>query len=59
MKKIIVIGIVLVSGVLFSCTNEDDQDVSAYNEKTELVATGGEDEQTPPPPPTPIIVVKP
>ena len=58
MKKGIVMGIVLLSSVLFSCTNEDDQDISLYNEKIELMGTGGEDEQSLPPPP-PIIVVEP
>lgn len=46
-----IIGSILISGVLFSCSNDEDQDLSVYSENTELFATGGEDEQTPPPPP--------
>lgn len=50
MKKIMVIGSILISGFLFSCSNDDDQDMSVYSGNTELFGTGGEDEQTPPPP---------
>lgn len=50
MKNRVVIGVIIISGFLFSCTSEDDQDMSVYNQNTEF-ATGGEDEQTPPIPP--------
>jgi len=66
MKKRILIGIILLNGMLFSCSNEDDQDLNAYQKETEIYGiggedgqllppltygTGGEDEQLPPPPP--------
>lgn len=51
MKKFILLGIILMNGMLFSCSNDDDQDLSAYQKGTEMFATGGEDGQTPPPPP--------
>ena len=51
MKKIIVLGIILMNGMLFSCSNNDDQDLNAYQKDTEVYGTGGEDGQLPPPPP--------
>ena len=53
MKKFILIGIILTNGMLFSCSNDDDQDLSTYQKGTEMFATGGDDGQTPPPPPPP------
>jgi len=53
MKKFILLGIILINGMLFSCSNDEDQDLSAYQQNTELYATGGEDGQLPPPPPPP------
>ncbi len=50
MKKIILLGIILMNGLLFSCSNEDDQDLSSYQKETEVYGTGGEDQQLPPPP---------
>ena len=50
MKKIILIGIILINGMLFSCSNEDDQDLNVYQNETEIYGTGGEDGQLPPPP---------
>lgn len=40
--------------MLFSCSNEDDQDLNAYQKDTEIYGTGGEDGQLPPPPPPPL-----
>lgn len=54
MKKIILLGIILMNGMLFSCSNEDDQDLNAYQKETEVYGTGGEDGQLPPPPPPPL-----
>ncbi len=51
MKKCILIGIILMNGVLFSCSNDDNQDLSSYQKETEVYGTGGEDGQLPPPPP--------
>jgi len=53
MRKIIFIGIILISGMQFSCSNDDDQDLSAYQQDTGNYATGGEDGQLPLPPPLP------
>lgn len=51
MKKFILLGIILMNGMLFSCSNDDDQDQSLYQHDKELFGTGGENDQTPPPPP--------
>lgn len=53
MKKFILLGIIIMNGMLFSCSNDDNQDLSAYQQDTELYGTGGEDGQLPPPPPPP------
>ena len=42
-----------MNGMLFSCSNDDDQDLSLYQEGAELFATGGEGDVIPPPPPLP------
>jgi len=60
MKRIfILLGIVLLNGVLFSCSNDDDQDLSAYQQNIEFFNTGGEDGDITPPPPPPNPVVEP
>ena len=51
MKKILVLGIIAM-GMLYACSNEDDQDLSSLQKNKTVVATGGEQEQTPPPPKT-------
>ena len=43
-----------MNGMLFSCSNDDDQDLDSYQQNIELLGTGGDENQTPPPPP-PII----
>jgi hypothetical protein len=54
MKKILLlIGIILMNGMLFSCSN-DDQNLDTYQKNIELYGTGGEEGITPPPPPPPI-----
>jgi hypothetical protein len=54
MKKILImIGIVLMNVTLFSCSNDDDQDLEAYRKNVEVFNTGGEDGDVTPPPPTP------
>lgn len=54
MKKVfILLGIILMNGMLFSCSNDNDQDLSSYVEDVKPLNTGGEDDQTPPPPPPP------
>ena len=50
-KKFILLGIILMNGMFFSCSNDDDQDLSAYQKGTEMFATGGDDGQIQPPPP--------
>jgi len=53
MKKVLIlIGIILMNGTLFSCSN-DDKDLDAYQQSIELYGTGGEEGQTPPPTPLP------
>lgn len=60
MKKIfILLGIILINGMLFSCSNDDDQDLSLYQQDTEFYGTGGEDDHIPPPPPPPTVEVEP
>lgn len=50
MKKLfILLGIILMNGMLFSCSSDDDQDLSSYVEDVKPINTGGEEEQTPPP----------
>ncbi|NOR27844.1 MAG: hypothetical protein GQ540_04870 [Lutibacter sp.] len=52
MKKVLILlGIILMNGMLFSCSNDDDQDLDAYQQNIELFGTGGEDDVIPPPPP--------
>ncbi len=55
MKKIfLLLGIILMNGMLFSCSNDNDlEDLRAYQQDVEIYNTGGEDEQIPPPPPPP------
>jgi hypothetical protein len=54
MKKIVVLlGIILLSSTQFSCSKDDDQDLSAYALEVDTQATGGEDGQILPPPPPP------
>ncbi len=53
-KTLILLGIILMNGVLFSCSNDEDQDLDAYEPNIELFGTGGEEEETPPPPPPPL-----
>jgi len=54
MKKIfILLGVILMNGMLFSCSN--DEDLSAYVEEIEIQNTGGEDGDLDPPPPPPTI----
>lgn len=54
MKKIIVLlGVVLISGMLFSCSNDADEDLSYYEQEIEIQNTGGEDGDLNPPPPPP------
>ncbi|WP_164975201.1 hypothetical protein [Lutibacter sp. HS1-25] len=53
MKKFILLGIILMNGMLISCSNDEDQDLSFYQEGLELFATGGENGELPPPPPKP------
>ncbi len=50
MKKFILLGIILMNGMLFSCSNDDDQNLSLYQQDTEFYGTGGEEGQIPPPP---------
>jgi hypothetical protein len=51
MKKIIILlGIILMNGMLFSCSNDEDQELDIYQQNIELFGTGGEEEQIPPPP---------
>ncbi len=53
MKKLfILLGIVLLNGMFFSCSN-DDQELNSYVEEIEVLNTGGEDGYIPPPPPPP------
>ncbi|MDX1828763.1 MAG: hypothetical protein R3342_04370 [Lutibacter sp.] len=55
MKKILLLtGIILINGMLFSCSNDDDQNLDTYQNNVELFGTGGEEGITPPPPPPPI-----
>jgi len=52
MKKIfILLGVILMNGMLFSCSN--DEDISAYEEELEIQNTGGEDGEILPPLPPP------
>jgi len=52
-KIIILLGIVLMSGMFFSCST--DEDISAYVEELEIQNIGGEDgDLDPPPPPPPV-----
>jgi len=51
MKKFILLGLILMNGMLFSCSNNDDQDLRAYQEGVEMFATGGDEGDIPPPPP--------
>lgn len=52
MKKIVVLlGVVLISCTQFSCSKDDDQDLSAYTVEVDSQATGGEDGQILPPTP--------
>lgn len=53
MKKIILFGIIIASGLLFSCSNDDDSDLTIREGKSELFATGGEEDVITPPPPKP------
>lgn len=54
MKKLfIVLGIILLSGTQFSCSNDEDQDISSYVEDVKPLNTGGEDGEILPPPPPP------
>lgn len=39
-----------MNGMLFSCSNDDDQNLSLYQQDTEFYGTGGEEGQIPPPP---------
>jgi hypothetical protein len=57
MKKIILIGIIFISGFTYSCSNEDDLEIYNNQLNNQEYSTGGEDDQikTPPPPP-PIIL---
>lgn len=45
------LGIVLMNGLLFSCSNDENQELNLYQQDTEFYATGGEEDVTPPPPP--------
>ena len=38
-----------MNGMLFSCSNDEDLELSAYQSDVETMATGEEEEQTPPP----------
>ena len=49
-KALILLGIILMNGMLFSCSN-DDQDLDSYQQNIELFGTGGEDGDLDPPPP--------
>lgn len=51
MKKFILLGIILMNGMLFSCSNDEKDDLSLYQQDTELYGTGGEEGEIPPPPP--------
>jgi len=53
MKKFILLGIILMNGMLISCSNDDDQDQILYQQDKEFYGTGGEDGGSPPPPPLP------
>ena len=53
MKKFILLGIILMNGMLISCSNDDDQDLSMYLIDSALYGIGDEDGQIPPPPKTP------
>lgn len=55
MKKYILIGVVLISGFLYSCSKDDDQDLNNYQLDAQEYGTGGDDDQIKPPPP-PIIL---
>lgn len=45
------LAVVLMTGMQFSCSNDEDQDLSVYKkENNKIYATGGEDGQIPPPP---------
>ena len=46
-----------MSGMLFSCSNEDEQDLSMYVTDSTLYGTGGEEGQTPPPPTEPAVIL--
>lgn len=52
-KTLILFAIILMNGMLFSCSNDDDDNLDTYQQNIELFGTGGEDGQTPPPPPPP------
>jgi hypothetical protein len=53
MKKFILLGIILMNGMIISCSNDEDQDLSLYQQDTVLYGTGGEEDVITPPPPKP------
>jgi len=57
MKKFILLGFLLMGGMLFSCSNDDNEDLSTYQQDIEVFNTGGEDDDLPPPPPIPTPVL--
>jgi uncharacterized lipoprotein NlpE involved in copper resistance len=55
MKKLILaIVLICLNMALFSCSNQEDNEMTLYENRTDLVGSGGEEEQTPPPPPPPV-----
>ena len=55
MKKLILaLVFICLNMVLFSCSNQEDNEMTLYENRTDLVGSGGEEEQTPPPPPPPV-----
>jgi len=46
-----------MGGMLFSCSNDDNEDLSTYQQDIEVFNTGGEDDDLPPPPPIPTPVL--